>query len=285
MFRKLLFLLIGFVIFISGSLQAESYSTEKQLKAALRRIGNEILWAQGDSLSQVKPVERQASIFELKFESEFSFDPGDLATIVDRELERSGLKTAYILEVKDCHRSEVVYSYQMFDTDTEEIIPCKGRLQQIGCYRILIEFEEEFLAEVDAVSGSWNARHYLFFLPLGLFIVILFFWFRPKKAKGSLSEQEFTIGQYHFRPERGELRFQSLKQELTGKESELLLTLCQFQNKTISREAILQSVWGDDGDYVGRTLDVFISRLRKKLAHDPMVKIQNIRGVGYRLIA
>jgi DNA-binding response OmpR family regulator len=72
--------------------------------------------------------------------------------------------------------------------------------------------------------------------------------------------------------------------ELTSKESDLLQLLSHSANDTVDRETILKTVWGDDGDYIGRTLDVFISKLRKKLEADPNVKIANIRGIGYKLI-
>ena len=72
--------------------------------------------------------------------------------------------------------------------------------------------------------------------------------------------------------------------ELSGKESELLMLLAEFMNTTVEREVILNKVWGDEGDYVGRTLDVFISKLRKKLEADPNIKIANIRGIGYKLV-
>jgi DNA-binding response OmpR family regulator len=55
-------------------------------------------------------------------------------------------------------------------------------------------------------------------------------------------------------------------------------------DETIEREKILNVVWGDEGDYVGRTLDVFISKLRKKFSGDENVKIINVRGVGYKLM-
>jgi DNA-binding response OmpR family regulator len=71
--------------------------------------------------------------------------------------------------------------------------------------------------------------------------------------------------------------------ELTSKEADLLLVLHESANKTVEREMILKRVWGDEGDYVGRTLDVFISKLRKRLEFDPSIKIINTRGVGYKL--
>lgn len=80
------------------------------------------------------------------------------------------------------------------------------------------------------------------------------------------------------------LLFADTKIELTSKEADLLSLLHSSANTTIAREQILEIVWGDEGDYIGRTLDVFISKLRKKLEDDPSVKIVNIRGVGYKLI-
>jgi DNA-binding response OmpR family regulator len=71
---------------------------------------------------------------------------------------------------------------------------------------------------------------------------------------------------------------------LTSKEADLLILLHNSVNTGIEREVILNEVWGDEGDYVGRTLDVFISKLRKKLEGDSSVKIVNIRGVGYKLV-
>ena len=74
------------------------------------------------------------------------------------------------------------------------------------------------------------------------------------------------------------------KLPLTQKEADLLRLLNSSKNTPLKRETILKKVWGDDGDYIGRTLDVFISKLRKKLEAEDKVKIINIRGIGYKLI-
>ena len=71
---------------------------------------------------------------------------------------------------------------------------------------------------------------------------------------------------------------------IPNKETDLLLLLYKAANTTVERELILNVVWGDEGDYVGRTLDVFISKLRKKLEADSSVKIVTTRGVGYKLV-
>ena len=60
--------------------------------------------------------------------------------------------------------------------------------------------------------------------------------------------------------------------------------LYEYANETVNKETILNKVWGDEGDYVGRTLDVYVSKLRKKLENDASVELKNIRGIGYKLI-
>lgn len=92
------------------------------------------------------------------------------------------------------------------------------------------------------------------------------------------------MGSFQFDPQQMKLIRDGETHELTGKETELLQQLYQCVNEVVEKEALLKQVWGDEGDYIGRTLDVFISRLRKKLEADPSVRILNIRGVGYKLV-
>jgi DNA-binding response OmpR family regulator len=80
------------------------------------------------------------------------------------------------------------------------------------------------------------------------------------------------------------LSYNEQKTELSAKESDLLEFLAKHLNQRVEKDKILKAVWGDDGDYVGRTLDVFISKLRKKLAADNSIRIVNIRGIGYQLV-
>lgn len=93
-----------------------------------------------------------------------------------------------------------------------------------------------------------------------------------------------NIGKYQFDQRNMNLVFENEKIELSSKESDLLLLLYNAANTTLERGDILKNVWGDEGNYIGRTLDVFISKLRKKLEADTNIKIVNVRGVGYKLI-
>lgn len=92
------------------------------------------------------------------------------------------------------------------------------------------------------------------------------------------------IGSYYFHPERQLLMREGTEQTLTHRESALLHALCQYQNQLTPRKEILESLWGCDDFFNARSMDVFITKLRKKLADDAEVKIVNVRGYGYKLV-
>ena len=71
--------------------------------------------------------------------------------------------------------------------------------------------------------------------------------------------------------------------QLTQKETDVLKLLCQNMNDTVKREVILSTVWGNADYFTGRSLDVFISKLRKYLKEDESIQIENVHGVGFRL--
>ena len=73
------------------------------------------------------------------------------------------------------------------------------------------------------------------------------------------------------------------KHNLTYREAKLLRVLASHPNQVLERDQILKLVWEDEGITVGRSVDVFISRLRKLLSHDPTIKIAAVHGVGYRM--
>jgi DNA-binding response OmpR family regulator len=70
---------------------------------------------------------------------------------------------------------------------------------------------------------------------------------------------------------------------ITQREADLLRLFCTHCDQVLRREDILRRIWGDDDYFMGRSLDVFISRLRKYLREDPRLEIQNVHGVGFRL--
>jgi two-component system OmpR family response regulator len=94
----------------------------------------------------------------------------------------------------------------------------------------------------------------------------------------------YQIGGYQFDNKRQLLSYGDQKTGLTTKESELLELLCRNKNEILERNFALKNIWIDDNYFNARSMDVYITRLRKYLKKDPSVKILNIHGKGYRLI-
>lgn len=91
------------------------------------------------------------------------------------------------------------------------------------------------------------------------------------------------IGNYTLDIDNQLLISEGVKQQLTIKEAELLKLFFEHANSVLKREDILNQIWKNDNYFVGRSLDVFISRLRKYIKNDPRIKLQNIHGVGFKL--
>lgn len=98
------------------------------------------------------------------------------------------------------------------------------------------------------------------------------------------AEPIFTLGKYTFDTRKQILSDSEKTVKLTTKESELLNLLCQYSNKVLERNYALKSIWIDDNYFNARSMDVYITKLRKHLKDEPSVEIINIHGKGYKLI-
>jgi DNA-binding response OmpR family regulator len=97
-------------------------------------------------------------------------------------------------------------------------------------------------------------------------------------------ESVIKLGDYTF--DHGNMQLRYLSEDpvtLTRKESDLLVLLCQNRNQLLPREFVLKKVWGSDDYFIGRSMDVFITKLRKHLKQDSSLAITNVHGVGFRL--
>ena len=105
-----------------------------------------------------------------------------------------------------------------------------------------------------------------------------------KRTPQKVSE-EISLGHYYFHLKKQFLQFRDEKpQSLTHREAHLLFHLLQNRNKVLERSVILKKLWGDDDFFSARSMDVFITKLRKKLSKDPNIQIINVRGYGYQLV-
>ncbi len=106
-----------------------------------------------------------------------------------------------------------------------------------------------------------------------------------RRTKGSLASQDiYQIGKYKFDTHKQQLIDDEKVVKLTTKESELLKLLCNNANKVLERNFALKTIWVDDNYFNARSMDVYITKLRKHLKDEPEVEILNVHGKGYKLV-
>jgi len=104
----------------------------------------------------------------------------------------------------------------------------------------------------------------------------------PGNVKADKTHYEF--GKYTFDYNRQILGFNKKEQKLTSKEADLLRLLCENMNKVLDRSVALNKIWYDDSYFNARSMDVYITKLRKYLKEDPTVELINVHGVGFKLV-
>jgi DNA-binding response OmpR family regulator len=108
---------------------------------------------------------------------------------------------------------------------------------------------------------------------------------RRVHGKQTKNVSVYHIGKFAFDTKRQVLTINNKSTKLTTKESELLILLCAHANDVLQRELALKTIWIDDNYFNARSMDVYITKLRKHLREDPDIEINNVHGKGYRLIA
>lgn len=270
------FLLIG--IFQT----AHANVSEQEAQLLLREVGHSFLLEIGDSTSRVLPIKQEGDRFAVQFDRDFAFDPDQLTTVVYQTFRENKLAGAFLVEVENCESHEVVHSFEANLNKDESSIACKGRRLPEDCYVFYFSMHALTSTNFLPAEKAHSNTYYLYvLLPLILLLSLLILWW---VRKSSFNSSVVTIGQFQFDQKRMLLNLKAQSIELSAKESDLLSLLYANESETLERGYILNHVWGDEGDYIGRTLDVFISKLRKKLAADPSLKIINVRGVGYRFV-
>lgn len=283
--RKYLFLLalLSFilVIFATFSMADKDDFNIARREVLLRKIGHELLLQSGDSVSRVLPVKKIAeNEYQISFEKEFSFQSDSLANTTRRLLANDPLTSDYVVNVINCGNSDVAYGYAISKNRKEDNIPCIGRIQPKACYIINIKFKQKVIDK--AKNG------YLFAgLPFLALVGFLFFKSGTTRKRKTLPDSKntdtFTLGSVLFDAKNRKLTTTEKTIDLTGTETRLLLIFALSPNETIERSRLQKEIWEDEGVIVGRSLDMFISKLRKKLELDSNINIVVIRGKGYKL--
>ncbi len=250
------------------------------VKVALRDVGNTLLLSNRDSTSRVLPITNLSkNRYQLAFENKLSITPDSLMAAVNKSLKVANLPKQYIVEVFNCNSNEVFYSFQIKGKKEQNIVPCVGRNLPADCYTIQVLFLENKSALSEKIF-YWI----IIILPL---ILIVFLWLNKYRNNNTnLTDEEklySKIGDYKFYKDQNKLIKKAVEIKLSTKECELISILSANQNQIVKRETLVKEIWEDHGVFVDRSLDTFISKLRKKFKDDASISIVNVHGVGYKL--
>jgi len=287
----LMLLSFASVICVAFSMTGSDDFDIARREVLLRRIGDELLTQSGDSKSRVLPIKKIAeNEYQISFENELTFQPDSLVNITRHLLAKDPLAGDYVVNVLNCGNASVAYGYAISNNKRDDIVACRGRVQPKGCYMVNITFKP---------AGINTAKNGYLLGSLSFLAFVGFIFFRSVKRQKALpdlpgvsdspelSESEhtdlFTLGAILFDRKNQKLVVNGNTMDLTGTEARILRIFAMSPNETIERSRLQKEIWEDEGVIVGRSLDMFISKLRKKLEPDPNINIVVIRGKGYRL--
>lgn len=270
--------LILSVVFTDSAKHAEELKATS--KIALREIGNQLLLNNEDATSLVMPVkELDEHLYQISFESQLNIIPDSLITTVKERLSAYDINNDYRVEVFQCNDNEVAYSYQIIKDSEDTIVSCLERELPKSCYTIQLRF-------LDKTQSLSRTQWILIILVISLFAFVSEWILNNKTnaadAANSVIDYE-RLGSFRFYPDQNKLVKEAEEISLSKKECELLSIFIMRPNEIIKRDELTKRVWEDNGVIVGRSLDTYISKLRKKLKDDTNIKLTNVHGVGYKL--
>ena len=258
--------------FISTDRQMGSSSEEINL--AIRNAAHKLQLLAGDSNSAIDAIEVKGNEYNLTFKSQLSYDT--LPKVLSASFMDFNIEEDYRVLVRNCWQENILLGYTKQSLQKNEVA-CIDREYKEPCSIISVVFKEQKDKNMNLLLVIPA------FLLFGLSSLALYRLIKPKAIQEK-EVAETNLGNFLFEHDNQKLTIGKEEISLTFRESKLLSYLLINKNQVINRETILENVWGDEGVMVGRSLDVFISRLRKKLAADSNVQIKNIHGVGYKLI-
>lgn len=298
--KSLLAMAVALVLIISWTATREGESIPAFDKSKemiiIRNIGHQVLLHVGDSTSRILPVQQTGDHeYILRFASPFMFVPDSLVKVIDRVVKSHHLPPTYLVEVITCTGNDVIFGYSINRDSTNNIVPCIGREQVKACYKIKVQFP--------AAAGHSSSNYLLAgsLVAISLSLLVRFLYKRrssatpaaaatsaPATVSATATDTEtpsnfIPLGRYRFHTTRQLLEFDQETISLTAKESKLLQVFAASPNEVIDRDRLLKEVWEDEGVITGRSLDMFVSKLRKRLQLDPGISIINVHGKGYKL--
>ncbi len=260
-----------------------------QTNLALRQLGHQLLLLEGNDSVAVTPIQQvNNQVFLLPIAQSFYYDT--LPFLLHTALSDLGIADElYYVAVKDCISDTLILGYDVRQFHKGQV-PCIGRAQYVDCNHIYVTFPDRRATEL--ANNNW-----LFLLLIPVLIGCYFYYLRKdnradsdnilsKKNSSSVlaSSELMVIGQQSKLDVVNQIIYINNKPvSLTFRETKLLHYFVNHANQLLKREQLLEKVWEEEGVIVGRSLDVFVSRLRKILKADESLVIKTVHGVGYRL--
>ncbi len=245
------------------------------------------------------------------FRENFGFNPVSDAVLNGEQIEYelTPEMTAFFQAMKrtDKERSlpPVAGIITSADFQQNQTIPCGGRTREEGClnFSVTVRGPSVFLLNDKKMGISpyfWLCLGGLLTLAIGSMAYFFYPFSKQKQSTSQDISQDILsltpthepkkaaethlihVGKTVFDTRKQTLLIDTIEQKLTFQEAQLLQLFCEYKNELLERDFILKTVWGDDGVLITRSVDVFVSRLRKLLKADETVKIVNVHNRGYR---
>ncbi len=284
--------LLLLLVTLTSALWPAPATEHQKTSLALRQIGHDYLTLVGDKTSQIPAVEaREDGVLLLRLERDIAYDT--LNQLARRVLNDYGIRADYTLTLEDCGSGEVFLGslwpgVLQGEESMQDDQACSGRDQTARCANIGFAVAERQQAGTPAIT--WL---------LGGLGILLFFAGRftssptpepTPPAAVAVTETPTQSTALKLGPDctfdatSHLLTVGANKYELTYREAKLFGFFVNRPNEVLARTDINDAVWGEEGIITGRSLDVFVSRLRKKLAEAEGLEIKTVHGIGYRLM-
>jgi hypothetical protein len=268
-----------FLHFFAQSTSESPETISTKINLAIRQTIHNLHKIAEDSTSLIFPVE-QVSENTHRIEIEKCINYDTLPTVLDAALKDFNIDQKYMVSIEDCEEEKILLGYNLLAFEKNEVA-CRGREISNDCSVLKVTFDE-----VKKGSMLYLPVAFLSFIigGIGLFVSVRTFEKQKNEVQSTKTEPaSIQIGNSFFQTQNLTIQVNGKAKRLTFRESKLLEYLAMRPNQVLKREDIQDHVWNDEGIIVGRSLDVFISRLRKILKEDDTLAIKNIHGVGYRL--
>lgn len=277
-------LFMQFAWFIGNSAEHKNTVNAENVNLALRRTAHLLLKENGDSTSQIPPVQQiDNTTWIIKINQPFDYET--LPQLLQNSLNIQKITVNYNVAIVDCNDGTLLLGYNFQDYFQNKNLACGERVSDANnCRNIKVSFVNDVATVPKFPLLGW------FF---ATFLAIALYYLGQKFVQRTIIKETAEIIPPNntfvsFAQSRFDLSNQTLicggiTHTLTYREAKLLNLFVLHQNQVLERSFILENVWADEGILVGRSIDMFVSRLRKLLRNDERIQLLAVHGVGYKM--